>query len=100
MSAATRPADAGVYAVETKACVTQLYTDAGYEPVPTSPTETADLAAAQQSVVDAQATADSALLTLESAQKGPAQSETLAASTTLQAAQRAFNDAVASGMLP
>jgi len=88
--------DAAVYAGATKACVAKMYTDAGYEPVPTSATEAADLAAAGQAIVDAQAGVDSAQLALDNAAKGPSDAETLAASTALKAAKRGYNDAVAS----
>jgi len=88
--------DTGVYSVATKACVATLYLDAGYEPVPTSATETADLATEQQTVVDAQAGADSAQLALTNAQKGPSDTDSLAADTALKAAKRSFNDTVAS----
>lgn len=87
--------DGAAYGPATKVCVAKLYTDAGYDPVPTSPTEAADLAAAEQSVVDAQAAADSAQLALTNAQKGPSDADTLAANTALAAAQRGYNDTVA-----
>lgn len=88
--------DAGIYGPATKACVAKLYADAGYTPVPTSPTDEADLVAAQQTVTDAQATADSAQLTFDNANKGPSDADYLAADTALKAAQRGYNDAVAS----
>ncbi len=87
--------DGAVYGPATKACVATLYADAGYDPVPTSPTEAADLAAGEQLVVDAQAAVDSAQLALTNAQKGPSDAETLAAGTALAAAQRGYNDTVA-----
>jgi hypothetical protein len=88
--------DASTYGAATKACVARFYADAGYEPVPASPTELTDLSASQQTVVDAQTAIDSAQLALDNAMKGPSDLETLAATTGLGAAQRAYNDAVAS----
>lgn len=90
-------ADGGVYGEATKACVARFYADAGYTPIPTSPTDEADIAAATQALIDAQTGIDSAQLTLDRAQRGPSDEEILAADTALNAAQRAYNDAVASG---
>lgn len=89
-------ADGAVYGAATKACVAKLYIAAGYDAVPTSPTETGDLAAAEQAVVDAQAAAASAQLTLDNAMKGPTDAETLAADLLLKAAKRSYSDTVAS----
>ncbi len=88
--------DSGVYGVATKKCVASLYSDAGYQPVPTSPTETADLATAGQAVIDAQGAADAAQSTLDKAMRGPSDQDVLAAGIALKAAQRALNDTVAS----
>lgn len=66
---------------QTKACVAKRYSDAGYDPVPTTPTDNADLAAAQQLVVDAQAAADAAQLALDNAARGPTDAELLTADT-------------------
>lgn len=46
--------DSATFDDPTKACVDQLYTDAGYQTVRNSPTETADLNAAEAAVVDAE----------------------------------------------
>jgi hypothetical protein len=89
-------ADAGVYGSATKLCVAGLYIDAGYEPVPTSATEAVDLAAAEQATVEAQTGADSARLVLDDALKGPSSAELVAVRTALKAAQRGYDDAVAS----
>lgn len=88
-------ADAGVFGPATKACVAKLYSDAGYDPVPTTPTDNADRAAAQQLVIDAQAAADAAQLALDNAAKGPTDAEILTADTALKGAQRGYKDAAA-----
>ncbi len=88
--------DSGVYAVATKTCVASLYSDAGYEPVPTSTTETADLDAADEAVIDTQAAADAAQSTLDKAMRGPSDQDVLAVGIALKAAQRALTDTVAS----
>lgn len=85
----------GVYGDSTKSCVAKLYNDAGYVPVPTSPTEATDLAAAGQTVTDAEAAVAVAQATFDQAATGPAKSAVLAAQQTLAAAQRGYNDAVA-----
>lgn len=46
--------DSATFDDPTKACVDRLYTDAGYQTVRSSPTETADLNAADAAVVDAE----------------------------------------------
>jgi hypothetical protein len=88
--------DAGIFGPATKTCVAKLYADAGYAPVPTSPTDGVDVVAAQQTVTDAQAAADSARLAFDDAIKGPSDGDYLAADTALASAQRSYNDAVAS----
>ena len=85
----------GVYGNSTKTCVAQLYNDAGYDPVPTSPTEASDLAAANQAVSDADASVAVAQATFDRAATGAAKSSVLAAQQALAAAQRGYNDAVA-----
>lgn len=85
----------GVYGASTKACVAQFYSDAGYDPVPTSPAESADLAAAKKAVSDADAAVVVAQAGFDRAASGPAKSSVLAAQQALGGAQRAYNDAVA-----
>lgn len=46
----------GLYGPATKSCVNEFYRTAGYEPLPSSPSEAADLAAAEQAVADAEFT--------------------------------------------
>lgn len=86
----------GSYGEATKLCVAKLYLDAGYQPIPGSETEAADLAAAEQALVDAEATVDTADLVLNNALGGPSDTELLAAETSLSAAKRDYDDAVAS----
>lgn len=86
-------ADAGVYGTATKACVATFYRDAGYEPVASSETEVADVAAAEQAVSDAQGQVDNAQIALDAAAAGPPDSEVLAAEIALDAALRARDDA-------
>ena len=85
----------GVYGDSTKACVATFYNEAGYDPVPTSPTEAADLAAANKAVSDADASVAVAQATFDRAATGAAKSSVLAAQQALAAAQRGYNDAVA-----
>ncbi len=88
----------GVYGDSTKACVAQLYNDAGYDPVPTSPTEAADLSTASTAVSDADASVAVAQATFDRAATGAAKSSVLAAQQALAAAQRGYNDAVATSV--
>ena len=82
----------GVYGDSTKACVAQLYNDAGYDPVPTSPTEAADLSTASTAVSDADASVAVAQATFDRAATGAAKSSVLAAQQALAAAQHGCND--------
>ncbi|MFZ1490585.1 MAG: peptidoglycan-binding domain-containing protein [Ilumatobacteraceae bacterium] len=84
----------GFYGEATKMCVAAFYTNAGYEPVPSSATEAIDIAAAEQAVADAEAVVDAAEATFQAAQGGAQGSQLLAAELELGAAQRAYNDAV------
>lgn len=86
---------AGVYGDATKSCVASFYSDAGYEPVPSSPTESVDVTAAEQAVADAQATVDAAESTFQAANDGADGSQLLSAQLELGSARRAYNDAVA-----
>ncbi len=85
----------GVYGDSTKACVAQLYNDAGYDPVPTSPSEASDLSVASTAVSDADASVAVAQATFDRAATGAAKSWVLAAQQSVAAAQRGYNDAVA-----
>ena len=85
----------GVYGDSTKACVATFYNDAGYDSVPTSPTEAADLAAASKAVSDADASVAVAQATFDRAASGAAKSAVLAAQQALAAARRGYDDAVA-----
>lgn len=88
--------DGDGYGSATKACVGSLYSDAGYEPVPTSPTDAADLTAAEQAVTDADAAVVAAQLGVEQAARGPSEQDLLAATVSLEAAERSYSDTVAS----
>jgi peptidoglycan hydrolase-like protein with peptidoglycan-binding domain len=85
-----------VFGESTKSCVAGFYADAGYDPVPSSPNEAADLAAARQGLTDAEAAVAVAQTAFDQAASGPTQSALLAAQQGLAAAQRQYNDIVAS----
>jgi peptidoglycan hydrolase-like protein with peptidoglycan-binding domain len=88
--------EAGVYGDSTKACVAQFYNDSGYDAVPTSQTEAADIATASKAVSDADALLAVAQATFDRAATGAAKSAVLAAQQALAAAQRGYDDAIAS----
>lgn len=92
--------DAGVYGAATKLCVAAMYLDAGYDWVPTSPTEASDVGAARLALDDAQAALDSAMQVLTAAQQGPAESTVLATENALDQARRALADAQAAANAP
>lgn len=56
----------GLYGSATKQCVADFYHAAGYDPMPSSPTEAADLAAAEQAAADAEFTLEEIKLTVSS----------------------------------
>jgi multidrug efflux pump subunit AcrA (membrane-fusion protein) len=85
---------AGVYGPDTKACVGAFYADAGYEALPSSETEAADLAAAGKAVDDAQAAVDAADALWRQAAEGVDGSALLAVQLGLESARRSYNDAV------
>ena len=85
---------AGVYGPDTKACVGAFYADAGYEALPSSETEAADLAAAGKAVDDAQAAVDAADAAWRQAAEGVDGSALLALQLALESARRSYNDAV------
>ncbi len=85
---------AGVYGPDTKACVGTFYADAGYEALPSSETEAADLAAAGKAVSDAQAAVDAADALWRQAAEGVDGSALLAVQLGLESARRSYNDAV------
>jgi multidrug efflux pump subunit AcrA (membrane-fusion protein) len=85
----------GRYGEATKAAVQSFYLAAGYEPVATSETAAADIAAALQAVNDAEAALKLADAELAASGKGSAQSEIAAAQAAVNTAQRALDDASA-----
>lgn len=85
----------GSYAADTKACVGKFYADAGYDAMPSSDTESTDLAAARKAVADAQTAVDAADAAWQQAANGTTGSALLAVQLDLDAARRAYNDAVA-----
>lgn len=90
------PDAVGLFGEGTKACVGALFAEAGYAPVPSSPTEAIDLAAADQAVTDAEAEVAMAQSAYQAAVSGDQGSQLLAAELALGAARRAYDDAVAS----
>ena len=87
------PDGGGVFGDATKAALTAWYQAAGYEPVPSSVTVDADVAAAQRAVVDAQAALDFAEVGLVRAGQARPDSVIAQAQSTLNSAQRAFDEA-------
>lgn len=85
----------GRFGEATKAAVTALYTAAGYLPVPSSTSFDADLAAAQQALVQAEAALKLAQADLVKAGAGQPDSVIAQAQATANSAQRAVDDAIA-----
>jgi peptidoglycan hydrolase-like protein with peptidoglycan-binding domain len=85
----------GVFGPATKAAVAAFYADAGYEPVPASTTEAADLVAAQQVLSDADAAVTAAQAAVDAAAAGQPASVVAQAESARNQAQRTFNDAQA-----
>jgi peptidoglycan hydrolase-like protein with peptidoglycan-binding domain len=83
----------GFFGDGTKTCVSWLYERAGYEPIPASTSEAADLAAAEQAITDASAALD---LARHAVSAGTIGSVVLAALLDVEAAQRALGDATSS----
>ena len=83
----------GVFGPATKLCVASLYSDLGYEPSPSSPTEAVDMAAARAATVDTQAAVDAAEVALASAGEGAVESMVLDAQAAVDAARRLLDDA-------
>ena len=84
----------GVYGPDTKACVGRFYMEAGYEALPSSETEAADLAAAGKAVDDALAAVDAADALWRQTAEGVGGSALLAVQLGLESARRSYNDAV------
>ena len=85
----------GRFGEATKAAVTALYTAAGYLPIPSSTSFDADLAAAQQALVQADAALKVAEAELVKAGAGQPNSVIAQAQAGVSSAQRAVDDAVA-----
>lgn len=83
--------DGGVVGEATKLCLTEMYEAVGYVPLASSATEAADLAEAEQSVVDAQGALDVAMTALNAASAAPRGSELLAAQAAADGARRALS---------
>lgn len=83
----------GFFGDGTKTCVSWLYERAGYEPIPASTAEAADLAAAEQAITDASAALDLARHAVSAKTVG---SVVLAALLDVEAAQRGLSDATSS----
>jgi len=84
----TIDADDGVYGEATKDCVTRLYEALGYDLVPTSETESEDLAEAGDAVATAEESLQTAEAALDEASAGPTPSELLTEQVALDAARR------------
>ncbi len=76
----------GVFGAATAAAVTEFYEQAGYEPVPASTTETADLADAEQRVTDAEQA-------VTSAQRAVAEASLAGSGSALAQVEAAVNEA-------
>ncbi|MGB8859888.1 MAG: peptidoglycan-binding domain-containing protein, partial [Ilumatobacteraceae bacterium] len=83
----------GVFGELTKQAVAGFYASAGYTPVPTSATATADLAASKRAYEDAVASAAAAQAALTAAGKGNTASTIAQAQTAVSSAQRAVDAA-------
>ncbi|MGH9136114.1 MAG: hypothetical protein ACRD0G_03585 [Acidimicrobiales bacterium] len=83
--------DDGVYAEATKQCVTRLYDALGYDLVPTSDTEAADLTDARGAVTDAEEALHEAEAALAEASEGPTVSELVSARNDVDAAVMELN---------
>jgi len=84
----------GVYDDATKACVENLFADAGYVAMRSSDTEAADLVAARSAVTDAENELVLAQNTLRLAEQPPPASEIASAQSAVSAAQRLHDRAV------
>lgn len=87
--------EAGVFGPATKECVAGLYAAAGFEPVPSSATEAADLAAAAQAVTAAESAVRAARASFDAKAAGAGSQDVLAARLGVAGAQRGLDDAVA-----
>jgi multidrug efflux pump subunit AcrA (membrane-fusion protein) len=85
----------GRFGEATKAAVTAMYTAAGYLPVASSTSFDADLAAARQALVQAEATLKAAQVDLIKAGAGQPDSVIAQAQATANGAQRAVDDSIA-----
>ena len=88
------PETDGVYGTATKAAVTELYEQAGFEPVASTVTA-AEVAAGLRALQDAEAAVDAAEAALARAQSGSSSSSVVAAQAGVDAAARALSDAQA-----
>lgn len=85
------PDTGGVFGPATKEAVAAFYDDAGYTPIPASPTATVDIAAAQQAVTVADAAVADEQAALDAA--GQPASVVAQAQALMQQAQRALDEA-------
>lgn len=96
VAAGCEAGESGTYDDATKACVERFYTDAGYTVVRSSPTEVADLTAAENAVADAEDALASAQLAASTATEPGSSSTIVAAQAAVDDAQRTADAAVAS----
>ncbi len=85
----------GTFGEATKVAINDFYGQAGYVPVPSSPTEAADRAAAEQAVFDAEQAVATARAAVDAAGAGQPGSVVAQATAARNSAQRAVNDAEA-----
>jgi hypothetical protein len=90
-----RPEVDGVFGSATKDAVAAFYVTAGYEPVATSPTAAADVAAARQALQDAEASVRLAEVELANASEGSPASQVAAAEAAVNAAVRDVESSIA-----
>lgn len=89
--------DGGVYDDAVKECVEQLYADAGYDALRGSPTELADLAAAETAAADAADSLAAAEAALTAAQQPAARTDVAAIERRIERAERSYATAVIEG---
>jgi peptidoglycan hydrolase-like protein with peptidoglycan-binding domain len=93
------PDSDGVYGEATEAAVAAFYTQAGYSAVPVSESESADRAAVEQALSDAQAAVVEAELAVEAARAPQPESVVAQAESMRNQAQRDLDDAIAAQLI-
>jgi multidrug efflux pump subunit AcrA (membrane-fusion protein) len=85
----------GTYGADTRACISKMYKDRGYEPIPVSLDDDAERLGAQQAVADARAALEVSQLALDRARRPSDSRELLKAELGLANARRGLDTATA-----